>query len=254
MTHVGQFVTRDEGAPCPPLYCGLHVAAGGGGGIVVLDAAYIDFMPSSWSSPLVSPPVNVSGGNTVCGNIGGAGTVFFKQQAWLACYSGVSTPYGITATMVDLVSCSRRGVCRPRGSRATRGAPEFAMSCPACLVGVHGGRWPPHHVPGSSFVAAVARGCSLQSFFTNGVATVYMSGCGWQLAHNLPTQLQFLSLIQSYLLTTQVTAVNRSITLAANSQMVCNCPRRTMHVTTQVLTLQGSILECECWTSADWSR
>ncbi len=85
---------------------------------------------------------------------------------------------------------------------------------------------------------------TLQSFVGSQVQFILMSGCAWTLATltNLPSNLQYLSLIRSTLEATNVVA-NRSVSLALNSQLRCSCPKSFMGVTTQSLTLKSSILE-----------
>lgn len=80
----------------------------GGGGIVILDAPFVDIASMTTTALVSTSAVNVSGGASSCGSHGGAGVLLLDHQQWILCYSGVSTPHGLTVTEQDLV-CSLAG-------------------------------------------------------------------------------------------------------------------------------------------------
>jgi hypothetical protein len=88
-------------------------------------------------------------------------------------------------------------------------------------------------------------GCACGQFFLP-LQYMVLSGCGWNFEDNFfPTNLQSISLTRSYLSSSSVVA-NRSISLASNSQLRCDCPRKMMTIATQSLSLSSSIVECGC--------
>jgi hypothetical protein len=67
--------------------------------MVVVDSQTIDFAPQLLASVISSIPVNISGGVSTCGAIGGAGLVYFPWQSAVGCISIAQSPYGMTRTL-----------------------------------------------------------------------------------------------------------------------------------------------------------